>query len=194
MRGENMMKWIRLAGFALAMGLAVLPVMAQDAAKKEPPKPAPSPSQAVLEQWNDIGRKLIAMAEDFPEDKYEYKPHPDSRSFAANLIHVSASMYYFTDFALGQKPRYPDDPKRDDLKTKAQVVAFVKKCVQDGADTIKAKGDKGLNEAVNDGGPHLDRLYDLAYGLIEHSGEHYGQLVVYYRNNGMVPPESRPKK
>jgi uncharacterized damage-inducible protein DinB len=189
-----MTKWIRLAGFALAMGLAVMPVLAQEAAKKEPPKPAPSPSQAVLEQWNDIGRKLIAMAEDFPEDKYDYKPHADSRTFAAGLIHVSASMYYFTDFALGQKPRYSDDPKRDDLKTKAQIVAFVKKCVQDGADAIKAKGDKGLNEAVNDGGPHLDRLYDLAYGLIEHSGEHYGQLVVYYRNNGLVPPESRPKK
>jgi len=30
--------------------------------------------------------------------------------------------------------------------------------------------------------------------VIEHAGEHYGQLVVYYRNNGMVPPESRPKK
>jgi hypothetical protein len=194
LRRETMMKWIRLASFALAMGLAVMPVLAQEAAKKEPPKPAPSPSQAVLEQWNDIGRKLIAMAEDFPEDKYEYKPHADSRTFAAGLVHASASMYYFTDSALGQKPRYPDDPKRDDLKTKAQIVAFVKKCVQDGADAIKAKGDKGLNEAVNDGGPHLDRLYDLAYGLIEHSGEHYGQLVVYYRNNGLVPPESRPKK
>ena len=30
--------------------------------------------------------------------------------------------------------------------------------------------------------------------VIEHSGEHYGQLVVYYRINGLVPPESRPKK
>jgi hypothetical protein len=28
----------------------------------------------------------------------------------------------------------------------------------------------------------------------EHAGEHYGQLVVYYRLNGIVPPESRPKK
>jgi len=189
------MRLMKLMGaLVLCAGLAAMPVLAQEAAKKEPPKPAPSPSQAVLEQWNDIGRKLIAMAEDFPEDKYEYKPHADSRTFAAGLLHVSASMYYFTDFALGQKPRYPDDPKRDELKTKAQIVAFVKKCVQDGADAIKAKGDKGLNEAVNDGGPHLDRLYDLAYGLIEHSGEHYGQLVVYYRNNGLVPPESRPKK
>ena len=192
-----MTKRMRMASLALAMGLAVMPVLAQEAAKKEPPKPAPSASQAVLEQWNDIGRKLIAMAEDFPEDKYEYKPQADSRTFAANLIHVSASMYYFTDFAMGQKPRYTDEnPDRDklNLKTKAQIVAFVKKCVEDGAAAIKAKGDKGLNEAVNDGGPHLDRLYDLAYGLIEHSGEHYGQLVVYYRNNGMVPPESRPKK
>src|SRR5260370_34312057 len=137
----------------LAAGLAALPVLAQEAAKKDPPKPAPSPSQAVLEQWNDIGRKLIIMAEDFPDEKYEYKPHADSRTFAANLIHDSASMYYFTDIAQGQKPRYADDPKRDELKlqTKMQVVAFVKKCVEDGAAVIKTKGDKGLNEAVNDG-------------------------------------------
>jgi hypothetical protein len=190
-----MKMWHVVASLVLGTGLTVLPASAQDAAKKqEPPKPAPSLSQGVLEQWNDIGRKLIAMAEDFPEDKYEYKPNPDSRTFAANLLHASASMYYFTDMAQGKKARYPDDPKRDELKTKAQVVAFVKKCVQDGADLIKAKGDKGMEEEVNVGAPTMLRVYDLAYGLVEHSGEHYGQLVVYYRANGMVPPESRPKK
>jgi hypothetical protein len=182
-----------LAATLAAACCTALPLRAQDT-KKEPPKPAPSLSEAVLEQWNDIGRKLIAMAEDFPEEKYSYKPAPESRTFAAMLLHVGGSMYYFTDFAIGQKPRYPDDPKDDNLKSKAQIVAFIKKCVADGADEIKKKGDQGLKETVNDGGPHLDRLYDLAYGLIEHSGEHYGQLVVYYRNNGMVPPESRPKK
>jgi uncharacterized damage-inducible protein DinB len=181
------------ASVLLAALCAAGPVPAQNT-QKTPPKPAPSPSEAVLEQWNDIGRKLIAMAEDFPENKFDYKPMAESRTFKANLVHASASMYYFTDFAEGKKPRYADEYKGDDLKDKAAVVAFVKKCVADGADAIKKKGDKGLNEAVNDGGPHLDRLYDLAYGLIEHSGEHYGQLVVYYRNNGMVPPESRPKK
>jgi uncharacterized damage-inducible protein DinB len=188
------MKWV--AGLALAMGLAALPVLAQDAAKKEPPKPPLSPSAEVLEQWNDIGRKLIAIAEDLPEDKYDYKPNPDSRTFEALLLHVSGSMYYFTDPALKQKPRYADDPKPADLKIngKADLVAFVKQCVKDGADVIKAKGDKGMNEAVNAGGPRLNRVGDLAYGLIEHSGEHYGNLVVYYRNNGLVPPESRPKK
>jgi ABC-type Fe3+ transport system substrate-binding protein len=58
----------------------------------------------------------------------------------------------------------------------------------------KSKGDKWLDETVNIGAPRLYRVDDLAYGLIEHSGEHYGNLVVYYRANGLVPPESRPKK
>jgi uncharacterized damage-inducible protein DinB len=190
-----MTKWMRLCGVMLAVGMATLPVAAQEA-KKEPPKPPLSPSAEVLEQWNEIGRKLIAIAEDLPEDKYDYKPNPDSRTFQAVLIHVSASMYYFTDPAQNKKPRYADDPKPADLKIngKADLVAYVKQCVKDGADVIKAKGDKGMNEAVNAGGPRLNRVGDLAYGLIEHSGEHYGNLVVYYRANGMVPPESRPKK
>jgi hypothetical protein len=184
-----------LGGLCITALLAAAPVFGQaDAKPKEPQKPALGPSAAVLEQWNDIGRKLIAIAEDLPEDKYDYKPHPDSRTFVGNLLHASASMYFFTDTAQGKKARYGDDPKRDDLKTKAQVVAFVKQCVQDGADLIKAKGDAGFATGLNAGGPRMTGFGDLAYGLIEHSGEHYGQLVVYYRVNGMVPPESRPKK
>jgi len=162
--------------------------------KKETPKAVATESQIVLAQWNEIGRKLIAIAEDLPEDKYEYKPNPASRSFVGQLLHVSASMYYFTDPAQGQKPRYPDDPKRDNLKSKTDVVAFVKKCVEDGAAVIKAKGDKGMSEIFTEADSKQQmRISDLAYALIEHSGEHYGQLVVYYRINRLVPPESRKK-
>jgi uncharacterized damage-inducible protein DinB len=185
-----------VAWFVLVVGSSVSPAFAKAPERtSNSPKAAPSESQIVLAQWNEIGRKLIAMAEDFPEDKYEFKATPAQRSFAEQLLHVSASMYYFTDVAQGQKPRYPDDPKRDDLKTKAQVVAYVKKCVEDGAALIKAKGDKGLSEVVTDPESKQQmQVSDLAYGLTEHSGEHYGQLVVYYRLAGLVPPESRPKK
>jgi len=156
---------------------------------------APSPSQAVLAQWNEIGRKLIAMAEDFPEDKYDFKAAQTQRTFAEQLLHASSSMYYFTDPAQNQKPRYPEDPKNDNLKTKAQIVAFVKKCVEDGAAIIKSKGDKGMSEVITDPeSKQQTTVADMAYGLIEHSGEHYGQVVVYYRVAGLVPPESRPKK
>jgi len=190
-----MTKWTTLCGAALAVGIAVLPAVAQEAAKKEPPKPAASPSQAVVDQWNDIGRKLIAMAEDFPEDKYEYKPKPEQRSFREQLLHASDSTYFFTNPAMGQKMPTEEDPSKNKLKTKSEVVAFVKKSLADGAAAIKAKGDAGMSETIVDPyGNRQVRLGDLAYELIEHSGEHYGQLVVYYRVNGLVPPESRPKK
>jgi uncharacterized damage-inducible protein DinB len=180
----------------LALAVLTLTISAQDATKKETAvKPAPSPSQAVLESWNEVGRKLIAMAEDFPEEKYDFKPTPAQRSFAEQLLHAANANYFFTNLALGQKPPAEEDPKRDQFKTKADVAAFVKKAFGDGAAAIKTKGDKGMADLVVDPDSHQQvRVCDLAYALIEHDGEHYGQLAVYYRVAGLVPPESRPKK
>lgn len=191
------MKKIFLIGVLAVCGaVAAMPASGQDAAKKkEPPKAAVSPTQAVLEQWNDIGRKLVAMAEDFPEDKYEFKPNPEQRSFREGLLHVADVNYFFTNPVKGEKPPAQEDFSKDKLKTKAEVAAYVKKSFADGAAAIKARGDAGLNSLVVD--PYANqqvRVIDMAYGFVEHSGEHYGQLAVYYRVAGMVPPESRPKK
>jgi uncharacterized damage-inducible protein DinB len=183
-----------LAAAAFAAAIFTLPAPSQDA-KNAAVKPADSPSQAVLAAWNDIGRKLIAMAEDFPEDKYDFKPTPAQRSFAEQLLHASGVNYFFTNVVRGEKPPAEENPKRDLFKSKADIVAYVKKSFADGAAAIKAKGDRGMSELVVD--PYANqqaRIYDYAYGFIEHSGEHYGQLAVYYRVAGMVPPESRPKK
>ncbi len=183
-----------LAAAVLAAAIFTFPVQAQD--KKEAAvKPPDSPSKVVLDSWNDIGRKLIAMAEDFPEDKYDYKPTPAQRSFAEQLLHAANANYFLTDPAMGKPMPKEEDPKRADYKTKADVVAFVKKAFADGAAAITAKGDKGMSDLIVDPFAHQQvRIYDMAYGFIEHSGEHYGQLVVYYRLAGLVPPESRPKK
>jgi len=158
------------------------------------PLPTVDASAAVQEQWNDIGRKLIAIAEDLPENKYDYKPNPQSRSFIEQLLHAAGSMYSFTDVAQGKQARYDDDSMRNEWVTKDDVVACVRQCVRDGADLLTAKGKDGLNESVNDGSSQLIRVGDLAYRVIEHCGEDYGQLLVYYRMEGMVPPESRQKE
>jgi hypothetical protein len=180
---------------ALAFGPGLHHAAAQDAPKKEAaPKPPISASQALLESWNDVGRKLTAMAEDFPEDKYDFKPTPAQRSFAEQLLHAAGANYFFINPAKGEKPP-SGDPKRADYKTKADVVAFVKKSFADGADLIKSKGDAGMNDLwVDPFANQQARFSDGGWGLLEHSGEHYGQLVVYYRVAGLIPPESRPKK
>lgn len=186
----------RLPFLALALFAATftIPSHAQDTAKKEV-KPADPELKVVLDSWNDIGRKLIAMAEDFPEDKYDFKPTPAQRSFAEQLLHAAGANYYFINPVMGKKPPTEEDMTRDRFKTKAEIVAFVKKAFADGAAAISAKGEKGLTDTIDDPFAHQKmRILDYAYGFIEHCGEHYGQLVVYYRLAGLVPPESRPKK
>jgi uncharacterized damage-inducible protein DinB len=193
---EKRMKRIPFLAAALVAAAFALPVHAQDTMKKDAAvKPADPELKVVLDSWNDIGRKLIAMAEDFPEDKYDYKPTPAQRSFAEQLLHAAWANYLFINPVMGQKPPAAEDPKRDQYKTKADIVAFVKKSFADGAAAIQSKGEKGLAVEIENYFPNQKvRVLDIANGIIEHSGEHYGQLVVYYRLAGLVPPESRPKK
>src|SRR5712672_1455212 len=103
-RREKMKKVIAGPVLALAVSLGALLMFAH--ASSAAPQPAPSASQVVLSQWNEIGRKLIAMAEDFPEDKYGFKPTPAQRSFAEQLLHAAGANYFFTNIAMGEKPRY----------------------------------------------------------------------------------------
>jgi hypothetical protein len=198
------MKMTSALNVFVAAVLFVLPAFGQDAAKNAAaPNPAASPSAALLKQWNEIGRKLIAMAEDFPEDKYDFKAAPTSATFAERMIHGAAANYFFTNVALGQKLPPEEDPPRAQFKNKAAIVAYVKKSFADGAAAIQSKGDKGISALMLDpfasdnpanANKEQIRLSDLGYGIAEHSGEVYGQLSVYYRVAGMIPPESRPKK
>ena len=185
---------LKASTLVLAASLFI-PVARAQAPERTPPPSRPTARRKVLlDSWNDIGRKLIAMAEDMPEDKYDFKPTPAQRTFAEQLLHASGANYFFINPVKGVKlPK--GDPKRADYKTKAAIVEFVKKSFADGAALIQSKGDCGLGDLMVDPfSKNQARFSEFAWGFIEHSGEHYGQLVVYYRVAGLVPPESRPKK
>lgn len=161
----------------LCLVVGTCSVRAQSAAKK-----SPGPEQVLLRNWDGIGSKVIAMAEDWPADKYSYRPNDQVRTFGQIVTHIAASNYYAINPALGKSTKdLQDDPK--EYQTKEQIVRFVKKSFADGDAALKAGGDSGALA-------HLGGWV----GIIEHSGEHFGNLVTYYRNNGVVPPESRPKK
>ena len=126
---------------ALLAAAFALPAHAQDAMKKDAAgKPADPELKVVLDSWNEIGRKLVAMAEDFPEDKYDFKPTPAQRSFAEQLLHAAGANYFFTNPVMGKEPPAGEDPKRENYKTKADIVAFVKKSVADGRGSDSIKG------------------------------------------------------
>jgi uncharacterized damage-inducible protein DinB len=148
----------------------------------------------MLDRWNSIGNKLVAMAKDFPEDKYDFKVQKDQRTFAENLLHAAALDFVLIRMISGSNvgPDFGegDNPKREAFKTKADVVKFVEEAIADGAKVIQQQGDAGLDKTTPFG-KRLAHNSTMWTFTIEHSAEHYGQLVVYYRANNLVPPDSR---
>jgi DinB superfamily len=144
---------------------------------------APStPAKSFSDQFQDVNRRLLDMAKDFPEAKYGYRATKDVRAFGEIIVHVSSGNAYAAKAGRGENAKWDEiDPKG--YTTKAAIVALLEKTITDATATLKATPADRWGKTVE---PWLD--------VIEHAGEHYGQLVVYYRNNGMVPPESRPKK
>lgn len=156
-------------------------------------QPAASPGAAkeLLAAWNREGGKLVTMAEDFPEDKYDFKPTPEVRTFGEHLLHVAEFIRRVNAAARGEAPA-KEELTREKYKTRAEVAAVVKQAFADGAAIIEKTGAEGLMKEVKH--PFANRmvtLQSLWTGALVATGEHYGSLVVYYRLNGIVPPASR---
>ena len=190
------MKRSSLALVAVTLLAAVgMSLHSQAQTQNQAPSPARSRSDEMLDRWNDIGNTLVAMAKDFPEDKYDFKVQKDQRTFAQNLLHAAALDFVLLRRVSGSNvgPDFGegDNPSRDVFKTKADVVKFVQEAVADGAQVIQQQGDAGLDNTSKFFGNRLAHNSSIRTFAIEHSGEHYGQLVVYYRANNLVPPDSR---
>ncbi len=190
----------RISSTLVTIGLAALLITFASAQEKKPvesPKPAVSPSQELLFHWYGVFRKVTAMAEDFPQDKYDFKAQKDERTFGQNLIHIAAAEFNMMS-AINGAPMWQfgnEDSLRKKYKTKEEIVKFVWQAAKAGEQLIKEQGDTGLTKEYKyPWGNFMVHGSHLWYEMLEHTGEHYGQLVVYYRVNGMIPPESRPRK
>ncbi|MGH9787978.1 MAG: DinB family protein [Candidatus Acidiferrales bacterium] len=172
----------------IAVSLLILSSSAVASAQTQP---AASPAEATLRAWNEAYAMLIEMAEDFPEEKYDYKPTPEVRSFAEQLLHVTGSPYFFISVCKGER-RGKGPFTREKYKTKAEVVAALKQAAEAGAAFIREQGDAGLNRPAKLPWENETRNARWVWNVgARHASEHYGQLVVYYRLNGLVPPASR---
>ena len=141
-----------------------------------------SPAKAIQANFMDVDRKVLEMAKDWPADKYGYKLRPEMRSFGEVMVHVASGNVFAAKVAKGEKVKWDElDPKN--YPDKAAVVALLEKSFADSEAVLKSWPDEEFSRQIE---PWLD--------VLEHSAEHYGLLVAYYRANGMVPPESRPKK
>ena len=139
-------------------------------------------AQSIRGHFSSINQRVLEMAKDFPEDKYDYKLKSEMRSFGAVIVHIASGNVYAAKAAKGENVNWDElDPK--DYRTKAQVVSLMEKSIRDAEATLKSLPDDSFAKTVE---PWIS--------VTEHSAEHYGLLVAYYRANGLVPPQSRHKK
>jgi len=101
------MKRSSLALFAVVLVIVAGTVpFGQGQTQDKAPSPATSRAEETLKLWNAIGIKLVAMAQDFPEDKYDFKVEKDQRTFAENLLHAAGFEYVVARNDLGiEEPR-----------------------------------------------------------------------------------------
>lgn len=161
-----------MGALAVLTGVALLPILAQNGAR--------SMSDSVRGHFVSVNRRVLEMAKDFPADKYNYSLKPEMRSFGAVIVHIASGNVYAAKAGRGENVNWEElDPKN--YKTKDEVVALLEKSISDANATLKTLPDASFATSVE---PWLS--------VMEHSAEHYGLLVAYYRANGLVPPASRP--
>ena len=147
--------------------------------------PAPSLAKEIAASFQRASTEILDVAEAMPAEKYGYKPTPEISSFGEQLVHVAGITQRFVDAAKGTKTEAPHHA----ATTKPEIMELLKKTFQNAQDAINPLTDAQLMEPVKF--PFGDRTVTRAtfwQGPLYQIRNHYGQLVVYLRMNGIVPP------
>jgi len=145
----------------------------------------PSLVKELVATWQRAATEIIDVAAAMPEEKYAYKPTPEIQTFGDQLVHVAGITQRFIDSAKGTKSEAAHPHKM----TKAEVIALLKQTFQTGEQMLGSLTDAQLLEPVKF--PFGDRTvsrFTFWQGPLYQVRNHYGQLVVYLRMNGIVPP------
>ena len=149
------------------------------AAPKAAADKAPTTSQVLERQLAGLEREFVPAAEAMPEAAFDFAPTTGEfkgvKTFAQQVRHVASANFMFSAGILGEKPPVDlgGENGPEDLKTKAEVIKYLKDSF-----TFAHRAFGGIT------------LY-LASLTVAHAFDHYGQMAVYLRMNGIIPPASR---
>lgn len=190
---------IRRMGFVSAIGLSLVIIgcggaapPAQEAAPAATPAPAPGGAAVradLIKDWERQKATLLAIADAMPEDKFGFKSTPAQRSYAEHIMHVATVNVDILKLVGGQAT--PPTFTAESAKTKADILKALGESYDHGIALLNEQTDAtitGTIEAAFLGPSTRARVF---WFLLGHSMDTYGQLAVYLRLNGIVPPASR---
>lgn len=149
-------------------------------------------SDGLRNQWNGAKRNIQQSAELMPDANWDYRPVDGVRSFSEILAHVAGASYVICAAAKGEKTPYAEDYFEKNAKGRAAIVKATADAITycDAAFTAVTDATAGQMVTNPFGEGQVPRTQVLVL-QIGHDNEHYGNLVTYFRMNGIVPPSSR---
>jgi hypothetical protein len=155
-------------------------------------------ADALDKSYARLHHQLIRVAEEMPVQNYSFKPSPDVRTFGEQLRHIGAVQWVVGASIQGCAP--PVDVGDGDggpisMTAKAEILHYVRDSfayIRHAINTINMHNALDLIPHPYDPeNTKVERLV-LVIGYACHGWDHYGQMIVYERLNGIVPPPSRP--
>ena len=176
-------------------------MLAAIAASAQAPKPKVehrSVTEVLDHNVQNLEHELVPAVEAMPEDRFTFAPTNGEfkgvRTFGEQIKHVAAVNYELAGALLQEKP--PVDINEESgptsVASKSEILKYLTDSFAYVHKAIATINDKNVTETVRSpwGEGAVSRL-SLASGVASHGFDHYGQMVVYLRMNGIVPPASR---
>ena len=140
-----------------------------------------------------IRRNLAEAAAGMPADEFAFKPTPEVRSFGEVVGHVAMANFYFCSQAKGAP--MPPVQNLEKVAGKDALVRVLNESLTYCDDAYNTTTDANFAQATKITGPGPGGGTQTTRGLIlmfntTHNNEHYGNLVVYMRLKGRVPPST----
>ena len=155
-------------------------------------------SQVLDRSVSNMEHEFVSAAEAMPEDKFDFVPASGEfkgvRNFGQQIKHVAAVNYVYGAAILMEKP--PVDTGDEDgpasVKSKDEILKYLKDSFIYVHKAVQTIDEKNAVEPIKSpfGMGTITRL-SMATGVTAHGFDHYGQMVVYLRMNGIIPPASR---
>lgn len=134
--------------------------------------------------------QVISLAEAFSEEQYDWRPAEGVRSVGESLLHIAGANYYLASKLGFAPPEDVDMMNIEKIQGKENVLAALKKSNEFILEKVTMVENDKLGEEVDFGFGKFSRLSGLLI-ILEHNGEHKGQLIAYARSNDVTPPWSK---
>ncbi len=133
--------------------------------------------------------QIVSLAEAFSEEQYAWRPAEGVRSVGESLLHVAQANYFFMMKLGFELPEDVDMMTLPAITGKDNIVSAVRSSFEFAGSKIADVETAKFTDEVEMPFGKLTVLSSLLV-MMEHSGEHKGQLIAYARSNGIVPPWS----